>query len=136
VFRARRSVLSVLAGLMVTTLASPAAAAGLGLPAPGARPARLALHLGQPLSADLSPTAAVGSAVAAARRHAGLVRIGVDLRPGADVQAVTSVAATLGGSLAQRLDRLRFVSLNVPAAAVDAVTTALSRRPDVLAVAP
>jgi subtilisin family serine protease/flagellar hook assembly protein FlgD len=127
----------VLAGLLVTTLVSPAASAsGLGLPAPGARPARLALHLGQPLSADRSPTAALGSAIAAARQRAGLVRLGVDLRPGADVAAVASVAATLGGSMAQRLDRIHFVSLSVPAAAVAAVATALSQRPDVVAVAP
>lgn len=75
-------------------------------------------------------------AAAATRTRDGKVRLGVQLRQGADPTAVERAGHGQGASTAHRLDALGFLSLTVPAAAADAVAAALSRHPDVVAVAP
>jgi subtilisin family serine protease/flagellar hook assembly protein FlgD len=70
------------------------------------------------------------------RGRSGTVRLGVDLRPGADAPSVEASAEARGGARSHRLDRLGYLSLTVPAGAADALAGALRRRTDVAAVSP
>lgn len=64
------------------------------------------------------------------------VRLGVELRRGADPRAVAQAVGGLGGAPVRRLDRFHHLSVEVPPAAADQVTAALRQRSDVAGVAP